>query len=762
MDVQTEVSAKERHVPRPLVERSAVERPPVERESQFVPMRAPHSARQEWQVQRQIIRDGSVIVTLVSASSPGTNRELRQIRIQTDSQIATLGQLSDPFHEDDRSAIGAITRVSPGRSTNSSFATGVGYPLLVQPDRTIQTVQPDKALDFVVNAAPALGSDTLRAISALLLRPEPSTQVERHIPLAKPEAYDIGKTLDPVRKPTSYEPSLELLATSSKSPSFLQPGEKTAEHRRENFITQIQQERLLSDSILSPAEAERLSNRRLFTEVLMSEGPSESTSLEQADPPQAAEEPERPSVLETIGRAKIAESEAYRDLGQAIHDAVSTGAIGTRDVIGIGSRGEFGKFREQYQAPDRYSYGGRYSPELLPIGFGPAAGDSKAVTEMKDFYRHVSSNARMVQWATKEIMESEGVSLEEATQRAVNLVSLAGWGNEMTGLVRYDLIAIPGRLMSGQQLLQAYEEKDLLNNALGMILGSDPNFNVDLFEARAHIEIEMQRLEELSEGLLEPMSEKSYSLGVSGVSSTASQKQYSLGINYESVFESEATEATSEDVEGGSDGGGAWGSGAEDDAGAASDQQGSEKMGGFDEGGHGHPGDTGGSGGNQGGGEQGSGGTCNSGNDPASTGGECTSGGGEAGGESGGDVGGEGGEGGGGEGGGGGGGCFLTTACLRSLSVEHAETLLDELRMFRDLHVNLLPEGPGLIAEYYSIAPQIVRRIEARPDARALYQSVFEGLVTPLMSLVRDGQTATAVELYKQYVRELRDFVEAE
>lgn len=108
-----------------------------------------------------------------------------------------------------------------------------------------------------------------------------------------------------------------------------------------------------------------------------------------------------------------------------------------------------------------------------------------------------------------------------------------------------------------------------------------------------------------------------------------------------------------------------------------------------------------------------------------------------------------------GGGGGGGGGCFLTTACARSLATEEAVGVLDALRAFRDRVLLGSTAGRALVQEYYVVAPEIVRRIDASADPRSEYRQIYFGLVCPAFEHVRTGQFAAAVEVYRRGVGEL-------
>lgn len=70
--------------------------------------------------------------------------------------------------------------------------------------------------------------------------------------------------------------------------------------------------------------------------------------------------------------------------------------------------------------------------------------------------------------------------------------------------------------------------------------------------------------------------------------------------------------------------------------------------------------------------------------------------------------------------------CFIATACLSaSLPTEEAERELAVIRDFRDSYVALLPDGPALLEEYYSIAPHIVQAIYAGPRPHEVLRLLY-------------------------------------
>ncbi|WP_165079139.1 MULTISPECIES: SEL1-like repeat protein [unclassified Desulfovibrio] len=101
----------------------------------------------------------------------------------------------------------------------------------------------------------------------------------------------------------------------------------------------------------------------------------------------------------------------------------------------------------------------------------------------------------------------------------------------------------------------------------------------------------------------------------------------------------------------------------------------------------------------------------------------------------------------------GGGGCFLTTATCRAKGLPDDCDVLTAYRRFRDEILLATGEGRALVAEYYRIAPDIVRVIESRPDSEKIYATMWEEYLEPGYRLVLEHKNSAAKELYIQLVR---------
>ena len=101
-------------------------------------------------------------------------------------------------------------------------------------------------------------------------------------------------------------------------------------------------------------------------------------------------------------------------------------------------------------------------------------------------------------------------------------------------------------------------------------------------------------------------------------------------------------------------------------------------------------------------------------------------------------------------------GCFLTSACVRANGLPDDCEELTIMRGLRDGYLLQQPTGESLVNEYYRIAPAICERIDARQDAFAVYEKIYEQLVRPVVLLVKAGYNAAAVTLYQSVTLELR------
>lgn len=101
--------------------------------------------------------------------------------------------------------------------------------------------------------------------------------------------------------------------------------------------------------------------------------------------------------------------------------------------------------------------------------------------------------------------------------------------------------------------------------------------------------------------------------------------------------------------------------------------------------------------------------------------------------------------------------CYLTTACVRAKGLADDCPELTEMRRFRDTYVLQRKDGREDVATYYRLAPQVVRRINSRPDAEEIWKKVYENMVLPCLEHIRRGENEQAYRMYKTCTLALAD-----
>ena len=94
--------------------------------------------------------------------------------------------------------------------------------------------------------------------------------------------------------------------------------------------------------------------------------------------------------------------------------------------------------------------------------------------------------------------------------------------------------------------------------------------------------------------------------------------------------------------------------------------------------------------------------------------------------------------------------CFITTAITKALGKPDDCDELQTLRSYRDNW--LVSNHPMAIAEYYRVAPDIVKAIDAKPDANALWATLYEDFLVPALSEIADGNNESAYLIYRGMV----------
>lgn len=105
-------------------------------------------------------------------------------------------------------------------------------------------------------------------------------------------------------------------------------------------------------------------------------------------------------------------------------------------------------------------------------------------------------------------------------------------------------------------------------------------------------------------------------------------------------------------------------------------------------------------------------------------------------------------------GGGGGGGCFLTTACMRHHDANFSDDCreLTVLRDVRDNYIRKTPDGEELVTEYYRTAPGQVVKLESRPDAKEVFDKMYDEFILPAVEQAESGDYHASYETYLKLV----------
>ena len=101
------------------------------------------------------------------------------------------------------------------------------------------------------------------------------------------------------------------------------------------------------------------------------------------------------------------------------------------------------------------------------------------------------------------------------------------------------------------------------------------------------------------------------------------------------------------------------------------------------------------------------------------------------------------------------GGCYLTTVTVDYLGFKDNCDQLNTLRYFRDTYLNSTTEGQRDIHHYYSIAPQIVEKINTSNKKDKIINNIYNNLILPCIDLINQKKYKQTHELYKSYTLNL-------
>ena len=101
--------------------------------------------------------------------------------------------------------------------------------------------------------------------------------------------------------------------------------------------------------------------------------------------------------------------------------------------------------------------------------------------------------------------------------------------------------------------------------------------------------------------------------------------------------------------------------------------------------------------------------------------------------------------------------CFITTAVCQTFGKPDNCYELTMFRNFRDTWLIEQPDGKALIAEYYSIAPSIVTKIDSLADSAQIYRIIWKKYLMPCLNFIRNGDNLSCKNLYVKMVRDLKN-----
>lgn len=100
--------------------------------------------------------------------------------------------------------------------------------------------------------------------------------------------------------------------------------------------------------------------------------------------------------------------------------------------------------------------------------------------------------------------------------------------------------------------------------------------------------------------------------------------------------------------------------------------------------------------------------------------------------------------------------CYVTTAVCQNLNMGENCEELRLIKNFRDHYLTESEGGPEMIAEYYDIAPTLVKRIAKNPDAAEIYKTLWQKFIKPCVDYIRSGNNSACEEVYCNMVNTLR------
>jgi len=100
--------------------------------------------------------------------------------------------------------------------------------------------------------------------------------------------------------------------------------------------------------------------------------------------------------------------------------------------------------------------------------------------------------------------------------------------------------------------------------------------------------------------------------------------------------------------------------------------------------------------------------------------------------------------------------CFLTSACVHHKGLPDDCDELTTLRKLRDNFMTASKAGKGMIGDYYTAGPKIVKAIREAENRSEILDYLYDHLVQPSVNMIKQGQEQRAVDYYAAFVTEMK------
>lgn len=96
--------------------------------------------------------------------------------------------------------------------------------------------------------------------------------------------------------------------------------------------------------------------------------------------------------------------------------------------------------------------------------------------------------------------------------------------------------------------------------------------------------------------------------------------------------------------------------------------------------------------------------------------------------------------------------CFITTAVCENSGLPDDCEILQTLRKFRDDYMRSDEEKSAMVEEYYRIAPEIVRGVKEKSNAKLAFDYMLHAFIRPACYAIQQGNMERAFTLYCELV----------